>query len=80
MSVFAGSAFRDATIAAAVLAIVFGLAQFFAEAFGVGRASPWHWVVPVVADVALVTLVAWPRHGPPSSAQPDGAEGDPEPT
>ena len=80
MTPSAGSSLRDAAIAVAVLAIVFGLAQFFAEAFGVGRASPWHWVVPVVADVALVTLVAWPRHGPPSPVQPDGPEGDPEPT
>jgi hypothetical protein len=80
VTAFAGSALRDATIAAAVLAIVFGLAQFFAEAFGVARASPWHWVVPVVADVALVTLVAWPRHGPPSSAPPDAPEGSAEPT
>lgn len=68
MTTFPNAAIRDGMIAVAVLAIVFGLAQFFAEAFGVTRASPWHWIVPVVADVALVALVMWPRGVPAAPA------------
>jgi hypothetical protein len=64
-----GHTLRDGMIAVAVLAIAFGLTRFFAEAFGVTRASPWHWIVPVVADVALVALVAWPRGGPHPSPE-----------
>ena len=69
MTAFPNAAIRDSLIAVAVLAIAFGLTQFFAEAFGVTRASPWHWIVPVVADVALVALVMWPRTGASPSAE-----------
>jgi hypothetical protein len=78
VSASSGSALRDGMIAAAVLAIAFGLARFFAEAFGVARASPWHWIVPVVADVALVTLVMWPRNGPALPAPDESGGGTPE--
>jgi hypothetical protein len=82
VTAFPNAAGRDgmvavSVIAAAVLAIVFGLTQFFAEAFGVTRASPWHWIVPVVADVALVALVMWPRGAPsPSVDEPADASAE----